>query len=90
MCDYFDDFDDFGENGFMDDDSFEDSLEGEMDEPFTRDTDRDDERDPVESKDGEFTASDAFMVGGAMGYAYDEGRRKRKWREHKKPCDESN
>ena len=27
MEDYFEDFDDFGENGFTDDDSFEDSLE---------------------------------------------------------------
>ena len=91
MCDFFDGFEEVFDNGdSMDDDSFEDSLEGEMDEPFSDDNEPEDKPDETESKDDKFTAKDAFLVGGATGYAYHEGRRKRKRRERKKPCDESN
>jgi hypothetical protein len=99
MEDYFEDFDDFGENGFTDDDSFEDSLEGEMDEPFADEPDHEDEPDEAESQDDHFTAKDAFILGGAMGFAYEEGveerRRKRlskeqsKQRKRKKISDDS-
>jgi len=85
MCDFFDDFDDFGENGFTDDDSFEDSLEGKMDEPFA------DEPDKAESQDDDLTV-DPFILGGAMGFAYEEGlreRRDRKRRKRKKFSDDS-
>ena len=88
MEDYFEDFDDFGENGFTDDDSFEDSLEGEMDEPFADEPDHEDEPDEAESQDDHFTAKDAFILGGAMGFAYEEGveerRRKRLSKEQSK------
>ena len=83
MEDYFEDFDDFGENGFTDDDSFEDSLEGEMDEPFTDDTELDVDDEPIEaeSQDDDFTAKDAFLAGFFASWAYEkgfeEGRRKR-------------
>ena len=95
MEDYFEDFDDFGENGFTDDDSFEDSLEEEMDEPFTDDADLDGEPD-----EGDDLTVDPFFIGGAMGFAYEEGveerRRKRllkeqsKRRKRKKFSDDSN
>ena len=83
MEDYFEDFDDFGENGFTDDDSFEDSLEEEMDEPFTDDADLDGEPD-----EGDDLTVDPFFIGGAMGFAYEEGveegRRKRLLKEQSK------
>ena len=77
MEDYFEDFDDFGENGFTDDDSFEDSLEGEMDEPFADVPDHEDEPDKAESQDNDLTAKDPFFIGGAMGFAYEEGLEER-------------
>ena len=83
MEDYFEDFDDFGENGFTDDDSFEDSLEGEMDEPFTGDTELDDEPIEAESQDDDFTV-DSFFIGGVMGLAYSEGLKERKRRRPKR------
>jgi hypothetical protein len=88
MFDYFDDFNDVGENGFMDDDSFEDCLEGEMDEPFSDDNEPDDEPIEAESKDDDLTA-DPFVVGGLMGFAYEEGLRARKRRKPKKFSDDS-
>jgi len=89
MCDIFDDFDGFGENGFMDDDSFEDSLEGDLDEPYTADNEPEDGLDEAESKHNDFTARDAWVVGGAMGYAYEEGLNERKRRKRKRYSDES-
>ena len=87
MEDYFEDFDDFGDNGFTDDDSFEDSLEGEMDEPFADDTELDDEPIEAESQDDDLTL-DPFILGGAMGFAFEEGveerRRKRLLKEQSK------
>jgi hypothetical protein len=90
MCDYFDDFeDDFDEGEFMDDDTFEDSLDGELDDPFAGDSEFEDETDPAESQDSEFTAKDAFIVGGAMGYAYHEGLREAKRRKRRRFRDDS-
>jgi hypothetical protein len=88
MEDYFEDFDDFGENGFTDDDSFEDSLEGEMDEPFADEPDHEDEPDKAESQDYDCTI-DPFFIGGAMGFAYSEGLREGKRRKRKKFSDDS-
>jgi hypothetical protein len=81
MEDYFDDFEEH----------FEDSLKEdfEKDEQFADDFEFEDETDPAESKDGKFTASDAFIVGGALGYAYHEGTRERRRRKRRKLSDES-
>jgi hypothetical protein len=89
MEDYFENFDDFGENGFTDEDSFEDNLEGEFDEPFADEPDHEDEPDKAESQDDDFTAKVAFILGGAMGFAYEEGLREGKRRKRKKISDDS-
>ena len=86
MADFYDDLD---ENGFMDKDSFEDSFEGEMDDPFTGDNEPEDEIDDAESKDDNFTAKDAFILGGAFGWGYEEGLREQKRRKRKRFSDDS-
>jgi hypothetical protein len=76
MEDFFDNFDDdFDEGEFMDDDSFEENFEEEMEMDDTLEgvTELDDEQDNVESEEDKFTAKDAFLLGGAMGFAYEEG-----------------
>lgn len=83
MSDFFEGYD------FMDEDSFEDSLEGEMDEPFTGDTELDDKPTEAESQDDDFTAKDAFILGGAMGFACEEGLRERKRRKRKRFSDDA-
>ena len=85
MCDFFNDYDDF-ENG----DSFEDEFDEDMelDDPLAGDYEFKNETDPAASKDGEFTPSDAFIVGGAMGYVYHEGRRERKRRKRRRFTDD--
>lgn len=85
MCDFFDDFEDFDNSDFTD----EDSLEGEMDEPFTGDAELDDEPIEAESQDDDFTVKDAFILGGAMGFAYEEGMRKRKRKKRKRSSHDS-
>ena len=75
----FDDFDDgdfdFDGDDFMDDDSFEDGF----DENFnSEDLSNDDSGIEEESTGGdmcddEFTMKDAIFLGGAMGWAYEEG-----------------
>ena len=71
MCDFFDDDfdDDFDEDEFMEE--FED---------FEEDLAIDDEPTEDELQDNGFSTKDAFIFGGAMGWAYEEGRRKRKRR----------
>ncbi len=87
MCDFFeDDFEDeFDDGEYMDDNQLEDGLEEnlEIDELLAGDTGFDDKPDRAESRDGEFTAKDAFIIGGATGYAYEEGLRERKRRKQK-------
>ena len=82
MCD-FDDFED-DYYDFKDEDSFEDEydVDAEMDESFDCESEHDGEPDEAESQDDDFTAKDAFIIGGAMGFAYEESlnegkRRKR-------------
>jgi hypothetical protein len=65
--------DDFVQGDSMNADLFEDSLEVEMNEPFTNDPELDGESDEVESQDDEFTAMDTFFLVGAMGFAYGQG-----------------
>jgi len=83
MKDFFDNFD---EGEFMDEDSFEDSLEEnlEMDDLFDDDNKSDDKPDGAESQNNSFTAKDAFLLGGAMGFAYEEGLEERKRRKLEK------
>ena len=80
MCDFFDDFDD----DFGNDDSCEDEYDEhtEMDEPFTGDTELDEKSEQAESQDDDLTL-DPFIMGGAMGFAYEEGLRGRKKRKRK-------
>ena len=73
MEDFFDNFDDdFDE---MDEDSFEESFEEEVEIEDTVEGDNksDDEPEQAESEEDKFTAKDAFLLGGAMGFAYEEG-----------------
>lgn len=84
---FFDNFDDdFDEGEFMDDDSFEESFEEEMEIDDTVDGDNksDNEPEQAESKEDKFTAKDAFLLGGAMGFAYEEGLEERKRRKIQK------
>ena len=83
----------------MYEDSLENSLEEDLDEPFAGDIELDDEPDQTESKEDDFTARDAFLAGSFAGWAYEEGvderRRKRllkeqfKRRKRKKFSDDS-
>ena len=80
MEDFFDNFDDdFDE---MDEDSFEESFEEEleMDDTLDGDNKSDDEPEQAESEEDKFTAKDAFLLGGAMGFAYEVGLEERKRR----------
>ena len=100
MEDFFDDFEDDFDNGdCMDDDPFEDGLDGdaENDDPFDGESGLDDKPDQAESQDDDLTL-DPFILGGAMGFAYEEGLRERKrrkrllkeqskWRKRKKFSD---
>jgi len=76
MSDFDDDFDD---GDYMDEDSFEDHFEDQMD-----DFDDGSSMDDPESDDpdaDEFTARDAFFVGSIVGNASEEGREELRRRE---------
>lgn len=76
MCDW-DDFDDFEDDDLINEDSFEDQFE-----EFTDDLDdSDDESAPDDSEFDELNARDAFFLGGAMGFAYEEGLEERRHRQ---------
>ena len=81
MCDFDDEFDN---DDFMDEISFDDEYDAdaEMDEPFTDDSDLDGEHTDAESLEDDLTL-DPFIMGGAMGFAYEEGLRGRKKRKRK-------
>ena len=84
MEDFFDNFDDdFDE---MDEDSFEDSLEEnfEMDDTLDDDSEIEGETAGDDIHDADFTAQDAFFLGSAMGWAYEEGLEERKRRKLEK------
>ncbi|MCD6185306.1 MAG: hypothetical protein J7K84_05880 [Deltaproteobacteria bacterium] len=73
MCD--DNFDDniFDDDNFMND-NMNDNLEPE-DDSF--DVEFEPDTQPDEPDNNEFTAEDAFLIGGAMGLGYEEGLRRR-------------
>ena len=85
MCDFENNFDD----DFGNDDSFEDEYDEhmEMDEPFADDAECDDDPTEAESQDDDLTI-DPFILGGAMGFAYEQGLRERKRRKRKKFSDD--
>ena len=70
MCDFDDDFNDVEDDCFMDEDECEDECDCEPLEDEEHD-----EPDESESQDDGFTGEDAFILGGAMGWAYEEGFR---------------
>jgi hypothetical protein len=67
MEDFFDDG--FDEDEFMEDNLFED---------FEEDLEIDDEPTEDESQDNGFSTKEAFILGGAMGWAYGAGRREKR------------
>ena len=83
MDDFIGDFDDnFDEGEFMDDDSFEDQLDSEFESE-----DLLDQSGPIENEiqdDNEniekFDIEDSFILGGAMGLAYEAGLNERERR----------
>jgi len=82
MEDFFDDF--------MDEEFFEDSFDEDTeDEPVDGDPEFDDEPGESESQEDEFTARDAFFLGSAIGWSYEEGLTERKRRKRKKFRDDS-
>jgi len=77
MCDFEDDFND---GDFINEDT-------ELNGSFAGDSEFEDETDNPESIDDDFTAKDAFIIGGAFGFGYEEGLRERKRRKLKKFSD---
>ena len=77
--DWFDDFDDFED---------EYDADAEMDDPFDGDSECDAEPNQAESQGDGFTTEDAFFLGSAMGFGYEEGLRERKRRKRKRFSDD--
>jgi len=73
MCD----FDDFEDESIMGEDSLEDHF---IDEVMDDSDDMDDGSHEDNPEADEFSEKDAFYLGGAMGWAYEEGLEKRKQR----------
>jgi len=90
--DFMDDFDDEGD--FMDDNSFEDSFNDNLEPEDPLDDDSGIEAEPAGDDicGDEFTMKDAVFLGGAMGFAYEEGleERKRRKLEKKMEADRNN
>jgi len=90
MCDFDDDFNDVKEDSFMDEDQCDDEIESD---PLEDDEFDEPDEGETESEDDGFTGADAFFLGGAMGWAYEEGfldaiRRRRMRKTKKKPARE--
>ena len=62
--DWFDDFDDFDD---------ENDADTEMDDSLDSDSECDAEPNQAESQGDGFTAKDAFFLGSAIGFGYEEG-----------------
>ena len=86
MCDFDDDYGEFEDDGFMEDE-MEDTYGEHLDDYEPEDALI--ENDPVRDEPDcdRFTGRDAFILGGAMGWAYEEGLEegRRKRRKRKKP-----
>ena len=77
MCDYDDDYGEFEDDGFMED-QMEDSYGEHLDDSEPEDALNEEppiEHDSVRDEPDcdRFTGRDAFILGGAMGWAYEEG-----------------
>ena len=68
---WFDDFDDFDD---------ENDGDTEMDDSLDSDSECDAESNQAESQGDDFTARDAFFLGSAIGFGYEEGSRTRRQR----------
>ncbi len=75
MEDFYDDFED---------DIEEDFDESEVEDSLDDDPEMDNEPDEADSHEDDFNAKDAFILGGAMGWAYEEGLGERKRRTFEK------
>ena len=86
MDDYYDDFDDDFSDDFDDGDSFEDSFDEDFEAENSLDDDSGIEGETTgdDIHDADFTAQDAFFLGSAMGWAYEEGLEERKRRKLEK------
>ena len=86
MCDFDDDYGEFEDDGFMGDD-FEDTYGEHLDEFEPEEALIEDNPVRDEPDCDKFTGRDAFILGGAMGWAYEEGLEegRRKRRKRKKP-----
>jgi len=90
MNDFMDDHDedDFGDDGDYADDDFDDPLgidKDDWDEGYCEESEPDSDGDfDDESGDDDFSLKEAFFLGGAMGWAYEEGLRKRRRRKRVK------
>jgi len=60
----------------------------EMDDSLDGDSECDAEPNPAESQNDDFTTEDAFYLGGAIGFGYEEGLRERKRRKRKRFSDD--
>jgi hypothetical protein len=83
MNDYFDYFDDdFDAGEFMDDDSFEDQLDSKFESEDQLDQEDPIENDPLNDDDDndKFDIEDSFILGGAIGLAYEAGLNERERR----------
>ena len=81
---------DWFDDDFENDDGFEDEFDQdqEMEDQFADGSEPDDESDHPDSEGNEFTARDAFIVGGAIGLGYEEGLRSRNRRKRKRLRDD--
>ena len=69
MCGFFDGFD---QGDFMnEDDSFEDNLEEDIDDPGAGDCESDDESAGAENQEDDLNAIDPFIIGGVFGFGYE-------------------
>ena len=59
-----------------------------MDDPLDGDSECDAEPNQAESQDDDFTTEDAFFLGSAIGFRYEEGLRKQKRRKRKSFSDD--
>ena len=91
MGDDFEDFeDDFDDDGdFMDDDSMEDGFDDDFGSDGSLDDgpEMEDDLTGDDMHDDEFTTEDAIFLGGAMGFAYEEGMEEAERRKLEKKMD---
>ena len=82
MEDFFDNFDDDFDEGDSFEDSFDENFEAE--DSLDDDSGIEGETTGDDIHDADFTAQDALLLGGAMGFAYEEGLEERKRRKLEK------